>query len=90
MLDQFVTNRNYPTAVRTGIGRVNDLPEICQSLGIRNPIIVTDPGLHELPMLKAAHELCAAELDDCGLFFDIKANPSEKNVEQGVLARCTL
>lgn len=86
MLDQFSTNWNYPTAVRTGIGRVNDLPEICQSLGINKPLIVTDPGLHDLPMLKAAHDLCNAQLDACGLFFDIKGNPNEKNVAQGVLA----
>ncbi|MFK7730308.1 MAG: iron-containing alcohol dehydrogenase [Pseudomonadales bacterium] len=86
MLDQFTTNWNYPTAVRTGIGRVNDLPEICQSLGVNNPLIVTDPGLHDLPMLRAAHELCSTQLNDCGLFFDIKANPNEKNVAQGVLA----
>lgn len=86
MLDQLVGNWNYPTAVRTGIGRVNELPEVCESLGIKNPLIVTDPGLHDLPMVKAAHELCGAELEGCGLFFDIKANPNEKNVAQGVTA----
>ncbi len=86
MLDQLSGNWNYPTAVRTGIGRVNDLPEVCELLGIKNPLIVTDPGLHDLPMLKAAHELCGNELAGCGLFFDIKANPNEKNVEHGVTA----
>ncbi|MEM8499350.1 MAG: iron-containing alcohol dehydrogenase [Pseudomonadota bacterium] len=86
MLDQLSGNWNYPTAVRTGIGRVNELPEVCDSLGIKNPLIVTDPGLRNLPMVNAAHELCGNALAGCGLFFDIKANPNEKNIEQGVSA----
>ena len=48
---------NYPTRMVVGAGRVNELPELCQSLGIRKPLIVTDPGLASLAMVKS-HQHC--------------------------------
>lgn len=38
-------NWNYPTAVRTGPGRISELADACKELGMRNPLLVTDPGL---------------------------------------------
>ena len=37
-------NWNYPTAVRFGPGRIRELAEICTSIGLKAPLIVTDPG----------------------------------------------
>ena len=47
-------NWNYPTKVRFGVGRIAELPAACQELGIKRPLIVTDPGLAGLPMIKDA------------------------------------
>jgi len=47
-------NWNYPTAVRVGAGRINELPAICRELGMQAPLLVTDPGLAQLPMTTAA------------------------------------
>ena len=44
-------NWNYPTAVRVGAGRVNELPDLCVEKGIKNPLLVTDTGLAALPMV---------------------------------------
>jgi alcohol dehydrogenase class IV len=38
-------NWNYPTAVRTGPGRISKLADTYKELGMRNPLLVTDPGL---------------------------------------------
>ena len=35
-------NWNYPTSIRFGLGRINELPEICQQVGIKKPLLVTD------------------------------------------------
>src|SRR3954470_18420015 len=74
-------NWNYPTAIRFGAGRVAELPEACGTLGIARPLLVTDPALAEMAMVKAA---CAAT--GAGLFSAIHANPVGADVEAGLAA----
>ena len=38
-------NWNYPTNVWFGVDRSKEIQEACDTLGIKNPLIVTDPGL---------------------------------------------
>ena len=35
-------NWSYPTTVKFGPGRIKELGEACLSLGIKNPLLVTD------------------------------------------------
>ncbi len=79
-------NWNYPTAVRFGAGRIAELPAACRELGMARPLLVTDPGLADLPMVKDALANCRAEGLDAALFSDIKGNPTGANVEAGVAA----
>ena len=44
-------NWNYPTAVKVGAGRVRELSQWCKSLGMRKPLLITDPGLASLPLI---------------------------------------
>ncbi len=77
-------NWNYPTAVRFGPGRIAELPAICKEVGMRKPLLVTDPGLRKLPMIDSAlASLRAAGLGEA-VFSDIQANPVARNVEDGV------
>ncbi len=55
-----VGNWNYPTKVRFGAGRIRELPRVCQSLGLKSPLLVTDPGLAKLPMIAEAVEALKA------------------------------
>ena len=36
---------NYPTAIRFGAGRITELPEACAELGMKRPLLITDPGI---------------------------------------------
>ena len=45
-----VGNWSYPTAVRFGAGRIEELPEACAQAGIKKPLLVTDSGLADLPI----------------------------------------
>ncbi len=79
-------NWSYPTQILFGAGRIGELAEACRGLGMSRPLLVTDPGLAALPMVRdtiAANE--AAGLPT-GLFSDIKPNPVGRNVEDGVAA----
>ena len=59
------TNWNYPTAIRFGNGRIGDLPAACNELGLKRPLLVTDPGIAKLPMIPDA----LASLEAAGLAF---------------------
>ena len=48
----FTSNINWPTAIRFGVGRIRELAEACNAAGIARPLLVTDPGLAKLPMMK--------------------------------------
>jgi alcohol dehydrogenase class IV len=79
-------NWNYPTKVRFGAGRIKELSRACEALGIKRPLLVTDPGLAKLPMIaEAVAALKAADLA-AAVFSDVKSNPIGRNVDDGVAA----
>ncbi len=77
-------NWNYPTAIRFGVGRIAELPAACKDLGMKHPLLVTDPGLRKLPMVeRALAALKSAGLGDA-CFSDVRGNPVGRNVDDGV------
>jgi alcohol dehydrogenase class IV len=79
-------NWNYPTSVKFGCGRIKELPDHCKTLGLKNPLLITDPGLAGLAMIKDALAHNKAAGVPTGLFSDVQGNPTAKNVEDGVAA----
>ncbi len=85
-ISSLTANWNYPTAVKAGPGRIRELPKHCQDMGMKRPLLVTDPGLAPLPIVTGAVQACRDAGLDCGLFSGIKGNPTGRNVEDGVAA----
>ena len=79
-------NWNYPTQVRFGPGRLRELPDACRTAGIARPLLVTDPGLAGMPMVKRALELLDSAAMRAALFADLRPNPVYRNVEDGMRA----
>jgi len=79
-------NWNYPNNILAGAGRITELAECCQQLGMKAPLLITDPGLSALPMVKSAIAACRKAGLNCGLFDQVQANPTGENVEAGVAA----
>jgi alcohol dehydrogenase class IV len=77
-------NWNYPTSIKFGAGRIAELPDACRSLGMRRPLLVTDPGLAALPMVAKTVSICDAAGLPCAVFSDVQPNPVEENVSRGV------
>ena len=79
-------NWNYPTAIRTGAGRVSELSDVGRDLNMNAPLLVTDPGLAGLPMVADVVASCQADGLSIAVFSDIKPNPTGSNVDDGIAA----
>ncbi len=79
-------NWNYPTSIRFGAERIEELPCVCRELGMERPLLVTDPGLASLPMVAAAVARNGAAGIATASFSHIRGNPVGANIEQGVAA----
>jgi len=75
-------NWNYPTTIWAGPGRIAELPAACAAAGIKRPLLVTDEGLKEAPMIKRA----LASLPQAALFGAVRGNPALSHVEAGLAA----
>ena len=81
-----MTNANwhYPTKIIVGAGRIAELPVLCNELGTSNPLLVTDPGIANLPMMQSIKNICAQSNLPIVVFSQIKPNPTGQNIEDGV------
>jgi alcohol dehydrogenase class IV len=75
-------NWNYPTTIWAGPGRISELAAACAAAGIERPLLVTDEGLNEAPMIKRA----LAALPAARLFGAVRGNPGLGHVEAGLAA----
>jgi alcohol dehydrogenase class IV len=75
-------NWNYPTTIWAGPGRISELAAACAAAGIERPLLVTDEGLKEAPMIKRALDA----LPGGRLFGAVRGNPALSHVEAGVAA----
>ena len=83
---QLTANWSYPTAIRFGAGRINEIADACNAAGMQKPLLVTDRGLADLPI--TTNTLALLEQAGLGnaLFADVDPNPNEINLEQGIRA----
>ncbi len=83
---QLIGNWSYPTSIRFGAGRINEIADACNTAGMSKPLLVTDRGLANLPITQDTLAL----LDEAGLgramYSEVDPNPNEKNLEQGLKA----
>ena len=77
---------SYPTAIRSGSGRVAETGEACRNAGITNPMIVTDPGLVDLPPIAAVRAALADADLASAVFSDLRPNPVGRDIDAGVAA----
>ncbi|MGE4534052.1 iron-containing alcohol dehydrogenase [Halomonas sp.] len=79
-------NWTYPTAIRFGAGRIEELPAACAEAGMSRPLLVTDRGLADLPITRTALDILEAAGLGRHLFAEVDPNPNERNLAAGVEA----
>ena len=79
-----IGNWSYPTAIKFGNGRINELADACAATGMKNPLLVTDKGLAGLPITQSTLDIMDAAGLGRAMFSEVDPNPNEKNLEAGV------
>ncbi|MEZ5715983.1 MAG: iron-containing alcohol dehydrogenase [Paracoccaceae bacterium] len=79
-------NWSYPTAIRFGAGRIEELGEACAALGMTKPLLVTDRGLASLPITAQVLGIMEAAGLGRAIFSEVDPNPNETNLDAGVRA----
>ena len=74
-------NWNYPTNVWFGVDRSKEIQKACNTLGIKNPLIVTDPGLLQTSIID---EINSGLSSNTQIYSDVQGNPTGSNVTNGV------
>ena len=77
------SNWSYPTAIRFGAGRIAELADACRALGVGRPLLVTDPGLAAMAMVRDAIAANRGSGLPTGLFSAIRPNPVGADVDAG-------
>src|SRR5690606_23439404 len=85
-ITSYSNNWSYPTQVRVGAGRIRELAKSCAQLGMKAPLLITDPGLAALPIVEQALQICREAGLEVGVFSAIKGNPTGTNVNDGIAA----
>jgi alcohol dehydrogenase class IV len=75
-------NWNYPTTIWAGPGRIAELAKACAMVGMKQPLIITDEGLVNAPMIQRA----LADVKNSALFGAVRGNPASSHVETGLRA----
>ena len=75
-------NWNYPTSIWFGEKRINEIQKACETLNIKKPLIVTDPGILKTNIVEKINQSLNSKAN---IFSDVQSNPTGNNVEQGVL-----
>ena len=73
----------FPIPIAYGPGRINEISEICNSLNIDNPLIVTDRSSQDLPFIGELIEILNTGSIKSGIFTEISPNPRENEIAKG-------
>jgi len=79
-------NWSYPTSIRFGTGRIAEIAEACLAAGMSRPLLVTDRGLADLPMVRLALDTLESAGLGRALFSEVDPNPTEVNLQAGLSA----
>lgn len=77
---------SFPTRVRFGAGRLQELDAACREAGVHRPLLVTDPGLAALPVVGEARERLERAGLGAEIFAEARGNPTGATLRSAVAA----
>ena len=74
-------NWNYPTSIWFGLNRIKEIQKSCDDLQIKNPLIVTDPGILKTDIIDKINSFLNSK---ASIYSEVQSNPTGQNVMSGV------
>ena len=68
-------NWNYPTNMWFGEKRINEIQKACEILNVKNPLIVTDPGILKNDIINKINKSLNSKAN---IFSELQSNPTGK------------
>ncbi|MDT8272292.1 MAG: iron-containing alcohol dehydrogenase [Desulfomonilia bacterium] len=75
-----ISHFTFPTEIFFGVNALKGLPGHLETLGMKTPLVVTDPGLRESGICAALESLLVKAGQSYTVFGDVGANPSDGDV----------
>ena len=80
----FNTNWNFPTSIKFGPDKINEIGEACRSIKSKNPLIVTDKNLRNLKITNNLILLLQKLNIQYSIFSEVDPNPNDENLNEGI------
>ena len=71
-------------SIESGLGKISVLPEVCNRLNIKKPIIVTDQGLFQIGLVEKLKKTLEKNNIQTYVYKDVLADPPEHNIFDAV------
>jgi alcohol dehydrogenase class IV len=77
---------NFPTVIRFGAGAINELPPHLKAIGMKRPLVVTDPVVAGLPFFANVLDALRSEGLSATVYSEMHKNPVKSDVLNGKAA----
>lgn len=79
-----ISQFSFPNPIYFGAGAIDNLPEYIEGTGMKNPMIVTDPGMLKTDVMPKVEDVLKAAGIPYAIFSQINPNPLESDIEKAV------
>jgi alcohol dehydrogenase class IV len=83
-MTQNISKFSFPNTIYFGAGAIDNLPGYIQELGVKNPLIVTDPGMVNTEVFPKVTAILKAAGIDHGVFSGVNPNPLDSDISKAV------
>ncbi len=79
-----ISRFSFPTIIYFGNGAIYELPQYLQDIGIKKPLIVTDPGMVKTDVMPKIKKVLTDSNTEFGLFSEVNPNPLDSDIQKAV------
>jgi 4-hydroxybutyrate dehydrogenase len=79
-----ISQFSFPNTIYFGAGAIDNLPEYIQNLGVKTPLVVTDPGMVNTDVLPRVESILKAAGIKYAIFSEVNPNPLDSDISKAV------
>jgi 4-hydroxybutyrate dehydrogenase len=83
-MNSSISRFSFPTTIYFGVGAIYELPRYLGDVGIKKPLLVTDPGMIETDVFPKIEGILNDSGVEFGLFSQVNPNPLDSDIQKAV------